>query len=67
MGSIRHRVKQTETLEARLEKRAKELRERASASNPGVQKEALLKLARQADMGARMAEWLRSPGQRSTT
>ncbi|MCP1913832.1 hypothetical protein J2R96_006312 [Bradyrhizobium elkanii] len=67
MGSIRYRVKQTETLEARLEKRAKELREQASASNPGAKKEALLKLAREADMGARMAEWLLSTGPQSTT
>ncbi|MCC8947440.1 hypothetical protein H8A97_20580 [Bradyrhizobium sp. Arg62] len=53
---------QPRSLEERLADRGKELREQATALPPGIQKEALLELARQADIGARMSEWLRSPG-----
>jgi hypothetical protein len=66
MGEIRRRVIQTETLEERLAGRAKELRERAKAMPPGVEKEALLKRAKQAETGAHMSEWLSSSGLQST-
>ncbi|MGF6426924.1 uncharacterized protein (DUF3084 family) [Bradyrhizobium elkanii] len=62
MGAIRRRIKQIETLEQRLADRAEEMRERARTMPPGVEKEALLKRARQAETGAHMSEWLRSPG-----
>ncbi|MGY4573439.1 hypothetical protein [Bradyrhizobium sp. USDA 3256] len=51
MGQIRCRVVQTETLEERLLKRARQLRDQASALAPGIEKEGLLKLARQAEAG----------------
>jgi hypothetical protein len=38
------------------------MRERAKSMPPGVEKEALLKRARQAETGAHASEWLRSPG-----
>jgi hypothetical protein len=62
MGQIRRRVVQTETLEERVAKRAKELRERAKHLPPGVEKEALLKRARQIETGLHVSEWLQSPG-----
>ncbi|MCA6125181.1 hypothetical protein J6500_25275 [Bradyrhizobium sp. WSM 1704] len=57
----RRRIAQTATLEDRLLKRAEQLRKQAAALAPGIQGEALLELARQAEAGASMAEWLRSP------
>ncbi|MGX1110239.1 MULTISPECIES: hypothetical protein [Bradyrhizobium] len=62
MGPIRRRSIQTETLEQRLAGQAEEMRERAKSMPPGVEKEALLKRARQAETGAHVSEWLRSPG-----
>ncbi len=58
----RNRFKQTETLEERLAHQARELRDRAKAMPSGVEKEALLKRARQAETGAHLSEWLQSPG-----
>ncbi|NLS69614.1 hypothetical protein E3H11_11945 [Bradyrhizobium brasilense] len=63
MGEIRRRVIQTETLEERLAGRAKELRDRARAMPAGVERDALLKRAKQAEAGSQMSEWLRSPNQ----
>ena len=54
--------KQTETLEERLAHQADELHERAKVMPPGLEKDALLKRARQADTAAHVSEWLRSPG-----
>lgn len=67
MGQIRRRFIQTEALEARLAERAEELRAQANALAAGAKKEALLKLAQQAEMGAQMSEWLRSPKLQTTT
>ncbi|WP_050421282.1 hypothetical protein [Bradyrhizobium tropiciagri] len=67
MGSKRRRVKQTLSLEERLARRANELRERALTLQPGTEKEALLKLARQAEIGAGMTEWLRASNLQSQT
>ena len=55
-------IKQTVSLEGRLADEAKRLREEAKALPPGAFREALIRRARQADTGARMSEWLRSPG-----
>ncbi len=52
---------QTHSLEQRLQERASQFRERAKALSAGAERETLLKLARQAEAGARMSEWLRSP------
>ncbi|MTV14087.1 MULTISPECIES: hypothetical protein [Bradyrhizobium] len=61
MGQVRRRVKQTNSLEERLIERAKELRDQAETLAPGIEKEALLKRAHQAEAGASMTEWLSSP------
>jgi hypothetical protein len=61
MGQLRRRVVQTHSLEERLTQRAKELFKQAAALPPGIKKEALKKLARQAEVAAHMSEWLSSP------
>ena len=63
----RRRFKQTELLEERLGKEAIRLRGEAKVLPAGVERERLLKLARQAEVGAHMSEWLRSPGLRAPT
>jgi hypothetical protein len=59
---LRRRFKQTVSLEIRLSKEAKRLREEAKLLPPGTVREALLRKARQAETGSHMSEWLRSPG-----
>ncbi|WP_143202078.1 hypothetical protein, partial [Bradyrhizobium sp. NAS96.2] len=61
MGAKRRRVKQTNSLEERLFERARQLRQQAAALPPGIAKDAPQKLARQAEAGASMPEWLRAP------
>jgi hypothetical protein len=58
----RRRFKQTLSLEERLAREAKRLREEARSSPPGPLRENLLRKARQAETGSHMSEWLRSPG-----
>ncbi|HXI08421.1 MAG: hypothetical protein ACRCVA_04685 [Phreatobacter sp.] len=62
MTTIRRRFKQTRSLEERLAQEAKRLREEARSHSPGVEREALLRKARQAETGSHMSEWLTSPG-----
>ncbi|MGY4502079.1 hypothetical protein ACVWYH_006036 [Bradyrhizobium sp. GM24.11] len=64
MGS-RRRVRQTSPLEVRLAEAAKSLREQAKKLPHGSQREALLRRARQDEVGAHMAEWLTSAGLQS--
>jgi hypothetical protein len=58
----RRRIRQTDMLEERLAEEARRLRERAGLLPAGAEREGLLRKARQADVGAHMSEWLRSPG-----
>ncbi|WP_082813686.1 hypothetical protein [Bradyrhizobium sp. DOA1] len=58
----RQRPKQTQTLEERLALEAARLREQAQAAPPGIEREHLLRRARQCETGSHMSEWLRSPG-----
>jgi hypothetical protein len=59
---LRRRFKQTQSLEQRLAEKAKRLREEAKLLPPGAVREALLRKARQAEIGSHMSEWLASPG-----
>lgn len=61
----RRRTVQSEQLEDRLADEASRLKEQANATPPGVERDRLMRLARQAEIGAHMSEWLRSPGLRS--
>lgn len=56
----RRRFKQEHSLEVRLTEEAKSLRDEASGLPPSIEKEELLKKARQAETGAHMSEWLPS-------
>ena len=58
----RRRFKQTDILEDRLAAQASRLRAEAEALPHGPERDKLLRLCRQAEIGAHMSEWLRSPG-----
>jgi hypothetical protein len=59
---MRRRVKQTESLEDRLVKLAKDERERAEQLPPGKERDALIDKARQDETASRLTGWLTSPG-----
>jgi hypothetical protein len=58
----RRRLKQSQSLKRRLIEQAKRLREEAKLKGPGVERETLLRKARQAATAAHIDEWLSSPG-----
>ena len=58
----RRRFKQKQSLEERLVRQATRLREEANALPLGAAREAILGRAEQAETGAQMSQWLRSPG-----
>ena len=58
----RRRFKQVQSLEERLAEEAQRLRAQAKGLPPGAAREHALRKARQAETGAHMSEWLRSPG-----
>ena len=62
MSEQRRRFKQTDILEVRLADEAIRLRKQAQGTPPGIERERLLRRARQAETGAQMSKWLRSPG-----
>ena len=64
MQQQRCHLKQVESLEQRLAKEAKRLREQAELLPQGTLREHVLRKARQAETGARVSRWLRSPGLR---
>ena len=55
------RIEQTTSLEERLAERAQELRARAKALH-GIEREDMMRKAREADIASHMNEWLSSPG-----
>ena len=58
----RRRVKHEISFEERLAAEAKRLREQAEALPPGIERDELMRKARQAETASHMDEWLRSPG-----
>jgi len=58
----RRRIINSDTLEEGLAAEAKRLRKEAEKLKPGSEREALLRLARQAETGSHMSQWLSSPG-----
>jgi hypothetical protein len=60
----RRRFKQIDPLDKRLSEEAERLRKEARGTPPGVERDRLIRLARQAETGARISDWLRSPGLR---
>lgn len=58
----RRRFKQTDTLAARLQAFARDVRAEAFALPPGSDRETLLRKARQAETASHIDEWLDSAG-----
>lgn len=58
----RRRIKHADRLKVQMEAEAKKLREQAERLGPGLEREELLRQARQAETGSRLNEWLNSPG-----
>lgn len=58
----RRRFKQSAPLDQRLLEQARRLRKEARGIPPGMERERILRLARQAETGAHMSEYLSSPG-----
>jgi hypothetical protein len=58
----RRRFKQAKSLEERLAEEAKRIHDEAEAMPPGLSRERLVRMARQAATASRLSEWLRSPG-----
>ena len=65
MKKRRNRLKQNKSLEERLVAHAARLREEAKTLPPGAASDALLMRAEQAEKGANLSQWLRSPGSKS--
>ena len=63
----RRRFKQTQTLEERLAERAKRLREEAKCLPPSVERDRLMRKARQDETALHVTAWLSSPGLRPPT
>lgn len=62
MTERRRRFKQTTSLEERLAEQARRLREEAELLPHGPVRDEALRRARQAEAGAGINDWLRSPG-----
>ena len=58
----RRPFKPIDPLEDGLAKEAIKLRKEAQGTPPGIERERLVRRARQAETGSRMSEWLSSPG-----
>jgi hypothetical protein len=62
MQQQRRSFKQSAPLDQRLEEQAKRLRKEAKGTPPGVEREKLIRQARQAEMAAHIQQCLTSPG-----
>ena len=56
----RRRIRQIDSLEDRLGKEAIRLREEAKTLPPGLEREHMLRKARQCETGSHMSQWLHS-------
>jgi len=63
----RRRFEQIDPLDERLSEVAKHLRKQAQGTPPGIEREKLLRRARQAEIASRTSEWLSSPGLKPPT
>jgi hypothetical protein len=59
---MRRRFKQTVPLNQRLTEEAQRLRKEAQGTRPGIDRERLIRRARQAETASHIDEWLSSPG-----
>jgi hypothetical protein len=58
----RRRIKHEVSFEGRLANQAKRLRDQAKTLPPGIERDDLLRRARQAETASHINEWLTSPG-----
>jgi len=58
----RRRIKHTMSFDERLADRAERLRDQAKTLSPGIERDELIRKARQAETASRVNEWLTSPG-----
>lgn len=58
----RRRIQHDIPLDQRLIEEAQRLRKEAKGTYPGIERERLIRKARQAETAAHMQDWLRSPG-----
>ena len=58
----RRRVKQSSPLDQRLADQAQRLRKEAQGTPPGIERERLIRRARQAETAVHIQQWLTSPG-----
>jgi predicted trehalose synthase len=58
----RRRFKQTSPLDQRLEEQARLLRKEALGTPPGIERERLIRRARQAETAVHIRQWIKSPG-----
>lgn len=58
----RRKFKHTQSLEVRLAEEAKRLRQEAKLLPPSMERDELIRRARQAETALHMSEWLTSPG-----
>ena len=63
----RRRFQHTTPLEQRLTEEAQRLRKEARGTPPGIERERLVRRARQAETAVHIQEWLKSPGLRAPT
>jgi hypothetical protein len=63
--SERRPVEQVLSIEQRFADEAKRLRREAQGTPPGIQRDQLLRMARQAEAASHINKWLTSPGLRS--
>jgi hypothetical protein len=64
---MRHRINQTESLERRLGVEAQSLRSEVRGTTSGIERERLMRRARDAEAASHMNAWLHSPGLRAPT
>jgi hypothetical protein len=57
----RRRFQQSAPLDQRLKEQAERLRKEAKGTPPGIEREKLIRQARQAETASHMQEWLSSP------
>jgi hypothetical protein len=67
MQQQRRGFKQIDPLDKRLAEEAQRLRKEARGTPPGVERERLIRKARQAETAFHINEWLSSPGLKSPT
>ncbi|HVX78297.1 MAG TPA: hypothetical protein VHB49_19365 [Bradyrhizobium sp.] len=63
----RRRFKQTISLGDRLAEEAKSLRKQAQGTPPGIQREKLIRRARQLDAASHLNDWISSSGMKPST